>query len=94
MRPCLGVVGDAGKAPAQLDCGSELATLLEGGTDCRSLFLGWRQELCVAVRHKRTNWQRYVGIARQPGDFNIISQPETSDGWGRQSASICQSAAP
>jgi hypothetical protein len=38
-------VGDAGKQPAQLDGGRQLAALFEGGADRGSLYLGYDEHL-------------------------------------------------
>jgi hypothetical protein len=38
--PGLHVVRDGGEQPAQFDCGRELATTIEGGTDCGGFCLG------------------------------------------------------
>jgi hypothetical protein len=53
---------------------------------------GSRQELCVAVRHKRTNRQRDVGIPDLPWDPITSSQWESLDRQRRQSAALSRSA--
>ena len=71
----------------------------------RAFHLGWarenivvidegsRQELCVAVRHRRTNRQLDVGIPYLPWDSITSSRRETPDGRRRESAAISRSAA-
>ena len=54
---------------------------------------GSRQELCVAVRHRRTNRQLDVGIPYLPWDSITSSPRETPDGQRRQSAAISRSVA-
>ena len=62
-------------------------------TDLRLGFSGSRQELCVAVRHRRTNRKLDVGIPYLPWDSITSSRRETPDGQRRQSAAISRSAA-
>jgi hypothetical protein len=58
-----------------------------------AIHLGSRQELCVAVRHRRTNRQLDTGIPDLPWDPIIGSRRETPDGRRRQSAAISRSVA-
>ena len=54
---------------------------------------GSRQELCVAVRHRRTNRQLDAGSHNLPWDSITSSPRETPDGQRRQSAAISRSFA-
>jgi hypothetical protein len=55
---------------------------------------GSRQELCVAVRHRRTKRQLDVGLPYLPWDTITSGQRETPDGQRQHPAVIFQSAAP
>ena len=64
---------------------------LEAGKPYR-LHLGSRQELCVAVRHRRTNRKLDVGLPYLPWNSNTSRQRETRDGQCRHSTAISRSA--
>jgi hypothetical protein len=73
-----------------------LVTVTEEEEARRKVFeaqVGSRQELRVAVRHRRTNRQLDVGIPGLPWDPIIGSRRETPDGRRRQSAAISRSVA-
>ena len=56
------------------------------------LVQGSRQELCVAVRHRRTNRKLDVGLPYLPWNSNTSRQRETRDGQCRHSTAISRSA--
>jgi len=57
-----------------------------------SALSGSRQELCVAVRHRRTNRKLDVGLPYLPWNSNTSRQRETRDGQCRHSTAISRSA--
>jgi len=78
----------SGRAPGRRLSGHRGQPAQERGRE------GSQQELCVAVRHRRTDWHLYVGIPCLPWNSIRSSQPEASDGGRRQFASVSRSAAP